>query len=92
MFVADDDSSMRETLVDFITSVGLSVQAFKSAQEFLDCSKPDAPACLVLDVRLPGLNGLDLKRELVRSEAPVPIIFIIGHGTLEHPAFCRSKN
>jgi FixJ family two-component response regulator len=82
VFVVDDDSSMREALVDLITSVGRSVQAFKSAQEFLDYRKPDAPACLVLDVRLPGLSGLDLQRELVRSEAPIPIIFITGHGDI----------
>jgi FixJ family two-component response regulator len=82
VFVVDDDSSMREALVDLITSVGLSVQAFKSAQEFLDCEKPDASACLVLDVRLPGLSGLDLQRELVSTEAPIPIIFITGHGDI----------
>jgi FixJ family two-component response regulator len=82
VFVVDDDSSMREALTDLITSVGLSVEAFKSAREFLEHRKRDAPACLVLDVRLPGLSGLDLQRELVRSEAPVPIIFITGHGDI----------
>jgi FixJ family two-component response regulator len=82
VFVVDDDSSMREALVDLITSVGLSVEAFKCAQEFLDCRKPDAPACLVLDVRLPGPSGLDLQRELLQTEAPVPIIFITGHGDI----------
>jgi FixJ family two-component response regulator len=82
VFVVDDDSSMREALVDLVTSVGLSVQAFKCGREFLDCRKPDAPACLVLDVRLPGLSGLELQRELLRSEAPIPIIFITGHGDI----------
>jgi FixJ family two-component response regulator len=82
VFVVDDDRSMREALLDLITSVGLAVQAFKCAQEFLDYRKPDAPACLVLDVRLPGLSGLDLQRELLRSEAPIPIIFITGHGDI----------
>jgi FixJ family two-component response regulator len=65
-----------------IASVGLSVEAFKSAPEFLERNRPDAPACLVLDVRLPGLSGLDLQRELLRTEAPIPIIFITGHGDI----------
>src|SRR4029077_13734915 len=82
VFVVDDDSSMREALIDLITSVGLLVEAFKSASEFLERRRPDAPACLVLDVRLPGLSGLDLQRELVRTEAPIPIIFITGHGDI----------
>jgi FixJ family two-component response regulator len=82
VFVIDDDSSMREALTDLITSVGLLVEAFKSAREFLEHRRPDAPACLVLDVRLPGLSGLDLQRELLRTEAPIPIIFITGHGDI----------
>jgi len=82
VFVVEDDASMREALTDLITSVGLSVEAFKSAREFLEHRRRDAPACLVLDVRLPGLSGLDLQRELVRTEAPIPIIFITGHGDI----------
>ena len=82
VFVVDDDSSMREALTDLISSVGLSVEAFKSAREFLEHRRRDAPACLVLDVRLPGLSGLDLQRELARTEAPIPIIFITGHGDI----------
>jgi FixJ family two-component response regulator len=82
VFVVDDDSSMREALTDLITSVGLWVEAFKSAPEYLEYRRPDAPACLVLDVRLPGLSGLELQRELVRTEAPIPIIFITGHGDI----------
>jgi FixJ family two-component response regulator len=82
VFVVDDDPSMREALADLIASVGLSVEAFKSAPEFLERRRPDAPACLVLDVRLPGLSGLDLQRELLRTEAPIPIIFITGHGDI----------
>jgi FixJ family two-component response regulator len=82
VFVVDDDSSMREALTDLITSIGHSVEAFKSAPEFLEHRRRDAPACLVLDVRLPGLSGLDLQRELVRAEAPLPIIFITGHGDI----------
>jgi FixJ family two-component response regulator len=82
VFVIEDDSSMREALTDLITSVGLLVEPFKSAREFLERRRLDAPACLVLDVRLPGLSGLDLQRELVRMEAPIPIIFITGHGDI----------
>ena len=82
VFVVDDDSSVREALTDLITSIGLLVEAFKSAREFLEHRRGDAPACLVLDVRLPGLSGLDLQRELVRTEASIPIIFITGHGDI----------
>jgi FixJ family two-component response regulator len=82
VFVVDDDPSMREALIDLLASVGLSVEAFKSAPEFLERKRPDAPACLVLDVRLQGLSGLDLQRELLRTEAPIPIIFITGHGDI----------
>ena len=82
VFVVEDDSSMREALTDLITSVGFLVESFKSAREFLEHRRGDAPACLVLDVRLPGLSGLDLQRELVRTEAPIPIIFITGHGDI----------
>src|SRR5215469_10016748 len=82
VFVVDDDAQIREALADLIASVGLSVEAFKSAPEFLERNRPDAPACLVLDVRLPGLSGLDLQRELLRTEAPIPIIFITGHGDI----------
>jgi len=82
VFVVDDDSSMREALTDLITSVGLLVEPFESAREFLERRRLDAPGCLVLDVRLPGLSGLDLQRELVRKEAPIPIIFITGHGDI----------
>src|SRR5258708_11857602 len=82
VFVVEDDSSMREALTDLITSIGLLVEAFKSAREFLEHRRGDAPACLVLDVRLPGLSGLDLQRELVRTETAIPIIFITGHGDI----------
>jgi FixJ family two-component response regulator len=82
VFVVEDDSSMREALVDLVTSVGLLIEAFRSAREFLEHRRRDAPACLVLDVRLPGLSGLDLQRELARTEAPIPIIFITGHGDI----------
>src|SRR5262245_32339872 len=82
VFVVDDDRSVREGLVDLIRSVGMNVKAFGSAQEFLQHKRPDTPACLVLDVRLPGPSGLDLQRQLGRSEQPLPIIFITGHGDI----------
>ena len=82
VFIVEDDPSMREALIDLLTSVGLSVEAFKSAREFLEYRRRDATACLVLDVRLPGLSGLDLQRELAHTESPIPIIFITGHGDI----------
>jgi FixJ family two-component response regulator len=82
VFVVDDDRSVREGLADLINSVGMKVEAFSSAQEFLRHKRPDTPACLVLDVRLPGPSGLDLQRQLGRSEHPIPVIFITGHGDI----------
>src|SRR5262252_337558 len=82
VFVVDDDRSARAGLVDLINSVGMNVKAFGSAQEFLQHKRPDAPACLVLDVRLPGPSGLDLQRQLGLSENPIPIIFVTGHGDI----------
>jgi len=82
VFVVDDDHSVREGLVDLINSVGMKVEAFSSAQEFLRYKRPDTPACLVLDVRLPGPSGLDLQRQLGRSEYSIPVIFITGHGDI----------
>src|SRR6201981_2597894 len=82
VFVVDDDRSVREGLADLINSIGMNVEAFGSAQEFLRHKRPDAPACLVLDVRLPGPSGLDLQRQLGRSEHPIPVIFITGHGDI----------
>jgi DNA-binding NtrC family response regulator len=82
VFVVDDDRSIRESLSDLIRSVGLNVQTFASAPEFLASPRPGAPSCLVLDVQLPGLSGLDLQRELARDEVPMPIIFITGHGDI----------
>src|SRR5271165_5929995 len=82
VFIVDDDSSVREALTDLISSVGLSVETFSSGPEFLRHKRPDAPACLVLDVRLPGLSGLELQRELACGEEPIPIIFITAHGDI----------
>ena len=82
VFIVDDDKSVRRGLVSLINSVGVNAVAFASAQEFLQHQRPDAPACLVLDVRLPGLSGLDLQRQLGQSGQPIPIIFITGHGDI----------
>jgi FixJ family two-component response regulator len=80
VFVVDDDASVREALSSLIRSIDLNVETFSSAREFLQHKRPDVPACLVLDVRLPGLSGLDLQRELVAAKNVIPIIFITGHG------------
>jgi FixJ family two-component response regulator len=80
VFVVDDDLSMREGIESLLRSVGLRVETFRTAQDFSRHSRPEAPACVVLDVRLPGVSGLDLQRELMRTGAPIPIIFITGHG------------
>jgi FixJ family two-component response regulator len=82
VFVVDDDASIRDALTSLIRSVGLSVETFGSAREFLTHQRPDAPGCLVLDVRLPGLSGLDLQHELVAAQITLPIIFITGHGDI----------
>ena len=79
VFVVDDDAAVRESLDSLIRSVGLRVESFPSAKEFLLQKAPEAPACLVLDVRLPGLSGLDLQRELLGKKSPIPIIFVTGH-------------
>ena len=80
--IVDDDSSIRDALCTLIRSVGLEVQTFTAAPEFLNAALPDVPTCLVLDVRLPGLSGLDLQRELSRTGVNIPIIFISGHGDI----------
>ena len=82
VFVIDDDPAICRASARLIQSVGLTVQTFGSAQEFLSSPRPDAPACLVLDVRLPGLSGLDLQRALAEAQVHVPIIFITGHGDI----------
>src|SRR5262252_6962816 len=80
--VVDDDRSMRESLRDLLCSTGLNVLTFASAHEFLTHRRPDVPSGLVLDVRLPGLSGLDLQQELAKDQAPLPIIFITGYGDI----------
>jgi FixJ family two-component response regulator len=82
VFVVDDDPSIRDALTSLLRSVGLGVETFGSAQAFLRHPRPDASGCLVLDVRLPGLSGLDLQRELAAAEMTMPIIFITGHGDI----------
>jgi FixJ family two-component response regulator len=82
VFVVDDDPAVREALCGLIRSVGLNAEPFASAQDFLRSPRPDAAACLVLDVRMPGLSGLDLQRELAGSGERIPIIFITGHGDI----------
>jgi FixJ family two-component response regulator len=82
VFVVDDDPSFRRSTRMLIESAGLSVQAFSSAEEFLHSRRPEIPACLVLDVRLPHLSGLDLQRELARAGIQIPIIFLTGHGDI----------
>jgi FixJ family two-component response regulator len=82
IFVVDDDKSVRDSLQRLLSSVGLTVEVFPNAQAFLSRPRPDSPGCLVLDVRLPGLSGLDLQRELAGTDAPLPIVFLTGHGDI----------
>jgi FixJ family two-component response regulator len=81
-YVVDDDVSVREALEGLIRSAGLKVETFRSAQEFLARQRSDLPSCLVLDVRLPGLSGLDLQKRLAEVNLEIPIIFITGHGNV----------
>jgi FixJ family two-component response regulator len=82
VFVVDDDPSVRTSTERLVRSVGFKVKTFGSAAEFLATPPPDGPACLVLDVRLPGQSGLDLQRELTGSGVEIPIIFVTGHGDI----------
>jgi len=82
VFVVEDDAAVREALSSLIRSAGLRVELFSSAREFLRAKMPEAPACLVLDVRLPGLSGMDLQHELTSASNLIPIIFITGHGDI----------
>ena len=82
VFVIDDDPSIRTAIRELIEAVGLNCQTFESGQELLDGKLPDVPSCLVLDVRLPGLSGLNLQRELTERGIHIPIIFITGHGDI----------
>ena len=82
VFVVDDDASMRRALANLFQSVGLQVEAFGSAPELLQRQLPDVASCLVLDIRLPGLSGLDFQNELARANIQIPVIFMTGHGDI----------
>jgi FixJ family two-component response regulator len=82
VFVVDDDASVRDGLSSLLRSVDLQVETFGSASEFLQSKLPDAPGCLVLDVRLPGVSGLDFQTELAKAGIGIPIIFMTGHGDI----------
>src|SRR5208337_1017778 len=82
VFVVDDDDLVRASIQGMLKSVGLRSETFGTPQEFLRSKRPDGPSCLVLDVRLPGVSGLDFQRELADAGASIPIIFITGHGDI----------
>ncbi len=82
VFVIDDDAGVRVSIQGLLKSASLRTVSFGTAEEFLRCKLPDGPSCLVLDVSLPGVNGLDLQRELADAGIPIPIIFITGHGDI----------
>src|SRR5208282_1416142 len=82
VFVVDDDDLVRASIQGMLKSVGLRSETFRTAQEFLSSKRSDGPSCLVLDVRLPGVNGLDFQRELADAGIRIPIIFITGHGDI----------
>jgi len=82
VFVIDDDKDLREGLSNLLRSVSLQVKAFASATDFLESRLPDAPSCLVLDVRLPGISGLDFQSELIKKNVGIPIVFMTGHGDI----------
>lgn len=86
VFVVDNDQSVREGIQSLLTSAGFSVDTFPTAQMFLNHPRPDRPACVILDVRMPGLSGLDLQRELTKSGVSIPIIFVTGHGNVRMTA------
>src|SRR5258708_26983593 len=82
VFVVDDDDLVRASIQGLLKSVGLRSEAFGTPQAFLTSQRPDVPSCLILDVRLPGVNGLDFQRELAGAGIRIPIIFITGHGDI----------
>lgn len=83
VFVVDDDASIRDALSSLLRSVGIRVETFASTAQFLQRPRTDAASCLVLDVRLQGSSGLDFQNQLAKANAPIPIIFITGHGDIE---------
>jgi RNA polymerase sigma factor (sigma-70 family) len=82
VYIVDDDESVREAVVDLLQSIGLQVQTFGSTQDFVGCDHSAAPACLLLDIRLPGISGLDFQQKLLEAEVRLPVIFITGHGNI----------
>lgn len=82
VYIIDDDASMRASIESLLRSVGHTVVTFDSTQSFLEFSRPDGPACVVLDVRMPGASGLELQRELAAAGSVIPIIFVTGHGDI----------
>ena len=80
VFIVDDDANVRRSIEDLLSSVALKSEAFATPQQFLESKRADCPSCLVLDVRLPGMSGLDCQRELAEAGVTIPIIFITGHG------------
>ena len=86
VFVVDDDQSVREGIQSLLTSAGFSVDTFPTAKMFLNHPRPDRPACVILNVRMPGLSGLDLQRELTKTGVSIPIIFVTGHGNVRMTA------
>jgi RNA polymerase sigma factor (sigma-70 family) len=82
VFIVDDDAAVRRSVERLIRSVGLRAESFASAQEFLRREPPQGPACVVLDVRMPGLSGLDLQQKLADADLAMPVIFMTGHGTV----------
>jgi FixJ family two-component response regulator len=83
VFVVDDDEAVRRFLGGLIASVGLRVEAYASAREFLDAFEPGAPGCLLLDIRMPGMSGLELQKELAEREVRLPVIILTGHGDVQ---------
>jgi FixJ family two-component response regulator len=82
VLIIDDDASMREALGSLIRSVGVQVQLFSSAQDFLQAAEPEGAACVVLDIRMPGLNGFECQRRLIEGGGHLPVIFMTGHGDI----------
>lgn len=82
VFIIDDDAAVRTSIQDLLESVGLRCESFRAAEEFLRSKRPDGPSCLVLDVKLPGVNGLDFQRQLAEAGIQIPIIFITGYGDI----------
>jgi len=82
VFIVDDDAAVRESIQDLLASLGWRSESFGTAEEFLRSKRPDGPSCLVLDVSLPGVNGLDFQRQLVDADVQIPIVFITGHGDI----------